>query len=57
MRKEPFEIPSILESLRSGVLSGNMTIHDAALELCQAGWSNDVDEDKTCRLLRLDGEK
>ena len=38
MRTKPFEIPSILESYRNDVVSGAITIEQAALELYKAGW-------------------
>lgn len=50
---KPFEIPNILQSLRTDVESGIITIHEAAEELYRAGWSNFVDEEKTTRLLKL----
>lgn len=53
MCKDPFPVKSILESLRDDVKSGALTLHQAAEELCKAGWSNFVDEDKARRLLNL----
>ena len=53
MRKDPFPVKSILESLRDDVKSGALTLHQAAEELCKDGWSNLVDEDKARRLLNL----
>ena len=53
MRKDPFPVKSILESLRDDLKSGALTLHQAAEELCKAGWSNFVDEDKARRLLNL----
>lgn len=50
---KPFEIPNILQSLRTDVESGVITIHEAAEELHRAGWSNFVDEEKTVCLLKL----
>lgn len=38
MKTKPFEIPSILESYRSDVVSGAITIEQAVLELYKAGW-------------------
>ena len=38
MKTKPFEIPSILESYRSDVVSGAITIEQAALELFKSGW-------------------
>lgn len=53
MRKNPFPVKSILESLRDDVQSGVLTLHQAAEELYKAGWSNFIDEDKALRLLDL----
>lgn len=53
MKKEPFKIKNILESLRDDVLSGEITIKEAATKLCKAGWSNFVDEERTKKLLNL----
>ncbi len=53
MRKEPFKIKNILESLRDDILSGEITIKEAAIELYNSGWSNFIDEEKTKRLLNL----
>lgn len=53
-RKEPFDIPSITESLASDVTSGRITLHEAAVELHEAGWMNFLDLDRTRRLLSLD---
>ena len=38
MRTKPFDIPNILESYRNDVVSGAITIEQAALELYRAGW-------------------
>ncbi len=38
MRTNPFEIPNILESCRNDVVSGAITIEQAATELYKAGW-------------------
>lgn len=53
-RKEPFDIPSITESLANDVTSGKITLHEAAMELHEAGWTNFLDLDRTRRLLGLD---
>ena len=53
MNKDPLPVKSILESLRDDVKSGALTLHQAAEELCKAGWSNFVDEGKARRLLNL----
>jgi hypothetical protein len=53
MRKDPFPVKSILECLRDDVKSGALTLHQAAEELHDAGWSNFVDDDKARRLLNL----
>ena len=46
-------IDNILDSLRDDVLSGKITLHEAAEELHEIGWTNFIDEDAACRLLRL----
>lgn len=46
-----FEIPSILSSLRSDIEEGRITIRQAAVELCESGWMNWVDEEKAQSLL------
>ncbi len=51
--REPFPIKNILDSLRDDVLSGSLTLSQAAEELYTAGWSNFIDEDKARRLLNL----
>lgn len=53
MRKEPFPIKSILDSLREDVQSGTISLSQAAEELYRAGWSNYIDEDTSRRLLKL----
>ena len=53
MCKDPFPVKSFLESLRDDVKSGTLTLHQAAEELYEAGWSNFVDENKARRLLDL----
>lgn len=45
MRKEPFPIKNILDSLREDVQNGTITLSQAAEELHRAGWSNYIDED------------
>lgn len=54
--RKPFDIPTITDSLRADVLSGKITIDDAALELHRAGWSTCIDVEKTRRLLKLEKE-
>ena len=54
--RKPFDIPTITDSLRADVLSGKITIEDAALELHRAGWSTYIDVEKTRRLLKLEKE-
>lgn len=46
-------IKNILDSLRVDVLAGRLTLREAAVELCRAGWMNFVDEETARRLLRL----
>ena len=53
MRKEPFPIKNILDSLREDVQNGTITLSQAAEELHRAGWSNYIDEDTARRLLKL----
>lgn len=50
---KPFNIPSILESLKTDVSSGKITIREAAEELHVAGWMNFIDEDKAKTLLKI----
>ena len=52
-KQDAFEIPTILESLKADVDAGKITLHDAAIELCKAGWLNFVDIESTRELLRL----
>ena len=42
-----------LDSLRDDVLSGKITLHEAAEELHENGWTNFIDEDAARRLLKL----
>lgn len=53
MCKDPLPIKGILESLRDDVKSGVLTLHQAAEELHEAGWSNFVDDNKARLLLNL----
>lgn len=48
-----FSIKNILGSLRDDVLSGKLTLHEAAEELHESGWTNFIDEDAARRLLRI----
>lgn len=57
MRRKPYEIPTILQSLRQDVDAGRLTIEQAAEELCAAGWTNFVDVDRTKRLLYREEQK
>ena len=47
------KVKNILESLREKVVNGKITLHDAAISLYQAGWTNFIDIDKTKILLEL----
>lgn len=47
------EIKNILNSLRDSVLSGEITLYEAAEELNESGWTNFIDEEKARRLLKL----
>ena len=53
MNKKPYNIPTILESCHNDVVSGVMTVEQAATELCAAGWTNYIDVETTKRLLNL----
>lgn len=53
MRKEPFPIKNILDSLREDVQNGTIALSQAAEELHRAGWSNYIDEGTARRLLKL----
>ncbi len=52
-----FEIPDILESLKSDVVSGKITIREAADELYRSGRMNYIDEEKAKRLLHLEEQE
>lgn len=49
----PIKNKNILDSLRDDVLSGKITLHEAAEELHENGWANFIDEDAARRLLKL----
>lgn len=53
MRKKqgPFEIPNILESLAADVVRSELTMEQAAEELCRANRTSYVDLARTERLL------
>lgn len=46
-------IKNILDSLRDDVLSGNITLHEAAEELHESGWTSCIDEAAAIRLLKI----
>lgn len=46
-------IKNIIDSLRDDVISGKMTLLEAAAELHNSGWTNSIDVDTTRRLLQL----
>jgi hypothetical protein len=48
-----FNIPSILDSYHDDVITGVITIEQAAKELCAAGWTNYIDVETTKRLLNI----
>lgn len=48
-----YKIKNILDSLADSVNAKEMTIEQAAIELCRAGWMNFVDVEKAKRLLNL----
>ena len=47
------KIKNIIDSLRDDVISGKMTLKEAAKELYESGWTNSIDVDATRRLLQL----
>ena len=56
MRKEPYPIKTILESLHDDVIVGKISLYEATCELMENGWMNFVDIEKAKRLLDLKGE-
>lgn len=48
-----YKIKNILDSLRDDVLSGEIDLYDAAVELYDAGWINWIDTETTKRLLKI----
>ena len=57
MRKEPYPIKTILESLHDDVIVGKISLYEATCELMENGWMNFVDIEKAKRLLDLKGEQ
>lgn len=53
-QKGVYPLPNILDSLSADVRSGRISLRDAAQELCVAGWTNFVDQDRTKILLKLE---
>ena len=51
MRKKPFDIPSIHESLAMDLVAGQITPEEAANELCRTNWTPYVDLERTQQLL------
>ena len=47
----------IFESFRERVITGSLTIREAAIMLHKAGWTNFIDIDATRELLKLDSVK
>lgn len=47
------QIKNIFDSLRDDVLSGKMTLKEAAVEIYESGCTNFIDEEATRRLLHL----
>jgi hypothetical protein len=47
------QIKNIFDSLRDDVLSGKMTLEEAAVELYSSGCTNYIDEEATRLLLHL----
>ena len=50
-KRAPYNIPTIHESLAADVVCGNITMRQAAEELCRANWTQVVDLERTERLL------
>lgn len=48
-----FKINNILNLLEEKVENGEITIREAAIKLCKAGWTNFIDIDATKKLLKL----
>ena len=48
-----YKLKSILESLADRVAACEITIEEAAAELCKAGWTNYIDIEYTKRLLKI----
>lgn len=51
MNKAPFNIPNILGSLANDVASGQLTMEQAAEELCRSHWTQFVDVKRTEHML------
>lgn len=51
MKREPYDIPDIMQSLRQDVDAGRLTIEQAAEELCATNWTPYIDIDRTRHLL------
>ena len=47
------QIKNIIDSLRDDVISGKMTLEEAAEELYKSGWTNSIDVEATRRRLHL----
>jgi len=47
----------IFESLRERVITGSLTIREAAIMLHKAGWTNFIDVDATKKLLKIENVK
>ena len=47
------KIKNIIDSLRDDVISGKMTLREAAEELYKSGWTNYIDVEAARRLLHL----
>lgn len=48
-RQEPFDIDTIHVSIAKSVVSGEITIREAAAEFYKAGWTSYIDEEYTQR--------
>lgn len=53
MMKKNYNVKIILESLKEDVVSGKISVREAAAELHKAGWTNFIDIDATRKLLKL----
>lgn len=57
MKKEPYKIPTITESLKRDLTAGLITIEEAAAELYKANLTFYVDIDRAKELLKGDAKQ